>query len=104
MNYNDAEALSTKVLIGIFPVLPGWCFHNANWVGQEVGVDGRRYYVGISPWVETRSGRKYHFWPVGSSPASRLAVKGFLTISDGKLRVEPERFFGASRYRRDPTG
>lgn len=104
MTYDDAEALSKSVLLGIFPVLPGWCLHNPDWVGQKVEVGKRRFYVAISPWIESRSGRGYHFWPAGSTPASRLAVKGFLTISDGKLQVEPKRFFGAKRWRKEPTG
>lgn len=101
MNFAEAEALSKKVLMQIFPVLPRWGLHNPDWQGQVVEVDGRRFYVCISPWSYNRSGRAFRFWPDRSTPASHLFVEGFLTISESGLRIEPQRFFGAKRHRRE---
>lgn len=104
MNFDVAEALSKRVLIGIFPALPRSGLHNHDWAGQVVKVDDRRFYVAIAPWSETYSGRQFHFWPTDSTPASRLAVQGVLTISESGLRVEPQRFFGAKKWRKESTG
>lgn len=99
-HHDEAVAFARRALSEIFPLLPKWDLQWPDWAGQRVTLDGRQFYVSISPWNSKRSGRGFKVWPANSTPAARPRVDGFVGVSAEGLRVDVEEYWRQRGRRR----
>jgi hypothetical protein len=91
-HHDEAVAFARNALVEIFPLLPSSGLQWPDWAGQRITVDGRPFYISISPWNEARGGRGFKIWPANSTPAGRPRVDGFVEVSAEGWDIQPDRY------------